>query len=422
MKRFIIPLVTVAVVASLIFAGCARPAPTPTPAPAPEEAETAADVPELQEYIEKGLIDPDMPMNPYAGLCIKPDGSPFRFAIVYLFTRVDWTTNQYGFLKSYLERGGAEATHFDPDADIEKQVDFIEDQITVGRPDGILIHAVEEFSVAPVLDKAIESGIPCFGMDFIIPSENPVPCGYHDFDGVKGSNVVGEFFAKTAEEKGVQINIFEVWGEMATTSAQNRHTGFHAVVDQSPLITVIESGNSHWSDEIAFDFVTDAFTAHPELNGVYVHGGGSTGTVEAIRAMGKLVPPDDPKHVYVATNDIDAVVVEAIDEGIMDGAGSHGSWDICDVGLKLMLTGVVLGQPVPAEVAVPMYFVTKERMWTPEGTLGGCPIYPLMPPGQWDTWPVLDWSTPGSLLVTPQNEPWQMETPTVELRNQYQGY
>ena len=87
-----------------------------------------------------------------------------------------------------------------------------------------------------------------------------------------------------------------------------------------------------------------------------------------------------------------------------------------------MLTNVILGQEVPGEVSVPMFFVTADNMWTPEGTLGGCPIYPLMPPGQWDLWPVLDWSTPGSLVTTPDMQSWQMETPTVELRMQYMGY
>jgi len=424
MRKLSISILITAVVLGVIFAGCTQPAPAPTPDPAPTPTgpTTVSDVPELKKYIDMGLMDPNMLMNPFEGLAIKPDGTPFNITMCYLFTRVNWSQNQQGLLVSYMKRAGANFTQFDPDADIQKQVDFIDDQIAIGTADAMLVHAVQEDALAPSIDKAIAAGIPCFATDFVIPSKSKSPCAYHDFDAPWGSEVVGQYFLEEAARMDKPMHILEVWGDRASQSAKDRHKGFRSIVDQSPNITVTETADTMWADGPAFDVVVDNMTADPTINAIYVQGGGATGTLEALRSMDKLHLVGDPNHVYNAHNDIDEAVTQAILDGYMTGSGTHGSYDITDLAVKMIFTQVILGQSVPGEVAVPMFFLTKENAWTPEGTLGGAPTYGLMPHGQWDLWPVLDWSTPGSLIDTIAMQDYQLETPTVELRKQYMGY
>ena len=65
MKRVIIPLLSATIVVSLILGGCARPAAGPDKI---EEGLKVKDVPELQELVERGNIDPELLMNPMEGV------------------------------------------------------------------------------------------------------------------------------------------------------------------------------------------------------------------------------------------------------------------------------------------------------------------------------------------------------------------
>lgn len=362
-------------------------------------------------------------MNPYEGLAIKPDGTKYKFAIAYCFLGCDWCVAEQGITESLLKRSGAEYISFNADLDCEAQVAYIEDLIAVTHPDGILAAPTDEYCASAVLDKAVKAGIPVSSLDRELVCEEDIASVYHDMDGKFGSNVVGDYFIKLAEETEKHLYLYEVWGDMATDTAQARHRGFHSAVDTRPdLITVAESGDTKWSDEVACSYVMDAFTAHLEYNAIYVHGGGSTGTVEALRSMGRLLPPDDPKHVVVVTNDVDTVVFQAVLDGLLDGCGTHQSWDLADIWVKLLFTRAILGQPTAQEVAIPMKVITLDNIYTAEGTVLGAPVYPLMPAAQWDLWPVLDSSKTGSLVMNPGDVPYALKTPTKEMRMELLGY
>ena len=145
--------------------------------------------------------------------------------------------------------------------------------------------------------------------------------------------------------------------------------------------------------------------------------------IEGLKALGRLVPPGDPDHVITAFNDCDTLTVETLDAGNLDAFGTHQSWDLCDVVVKLAFTHTILGQPVPGKIDVPMKVITRDNIDTEEGKVLGAPVYPRMPVGQWDLWPVLDTSlgvSPG--LVGPDGNYVEIETPTKALRMELQGY
>jgi len=368
-----------------------------------------ADVPELQELVAKGTIDPNLLMNPYEGLAIKPDGSPYRFANSPFFMGVDYLVNNEGIIASLCKRAGGEYSMFDPGADIQKELAWIEDIIALDRADIIILLPVDEKMSGTACKLAMEAGIPVFpqGVDLADPDAKVTVVRRHWVNA--GANVIGQWFVDYAEETGEELHLFEVWGMRSLDIEQERHTGFRKPVDQCDLITVMESADTDFTDEKTADLVIDAFTAYPELNAIYVHGGGGTGAIEGLRAIGRLVPADDPNHVITALNDCDTVTVEALDEGRLDAFGTHGPWDLGDTAVKLALTYAVLGQPVVARVDIAMQVCTIENIDTLR-QLGGPAAWPRMPAGQWDLWPVLDATELG------------IETPTVEMRMQLQGY
>ena len=102
MKRFIILLLTVAVIVSIVFAGCTRLGGGVTPTP--EEELLAKDVPELQGNISTGCLDPELPLNPFgADFLTKPDGTPYRITYINIFVYCDWCYNQGEIIQTYYE-------------------------------------------------------------------------------------------------------------------------------------------------------------------------------------------------------------------------------------------------------------------------------------------------------------------------------
>jgi len=407
MKKSVILLMTIVIVASLAIVGCAK-------APAPAEPE-----------YEPVMTEWGLELNPYEGLAVKPDGSPYFFAHAPFFLGVDFMVNAEGIMESLITRAGADYVTFDPGFDVESQIGYVEDLIAVKHPDAIIMSPVDEHMLAPVCEQAMAAGIDVYVWAFDLKTEvgKGTFCNVcRDWE-VGGSDMIGQYFVDYAESTGEHLNILELWGMRSQDLDQERHCGFRCPVDQCDLCTVIETPDCQWSDELAASLVTDAFTAHPELNALYAHGGGGSGAIEGLRAIGRLVPPGNPDHVITAFNDCDTLTVETLDAGNLDAFGTHQSWDLCDVVVKLAFTHTILGQPIPGKIDVPMKVITRDNIDTEEGSVLGAPVYPRMPVGQWDIWPVLDTSlgvSPG--LVGPDGNYVEIETPTKALRMELQGY
>ncbi|MFC2024229.1 sugar ABC transporter substrate-binding protein [Chloroflexota bacterium] len=369
-------------------------------------------------------------LNPYKGLLVKPDGTSFRIAHAPYFKLLDWTITQDEWMASILKRADAEYISFDSGGDPQLQVAWVEDLMTVIKPDALALAVNDEVMLAPVLDQASASGIPVFIIDLLAQTENPTAWiiegsgkgidvsadfspVFADWAGepVAGADVLGQYYVDIAEQTNQEIKIYEVWGTRDLQLGQQRHKAFRKPLDGHPLIEVVESPDSGWTDEGASNLVMDWFTANPEFNACWVMGGGSTGAIDALRAIGRLLPKDDPGHVILTTHDQDTRVVEAIDAGELDACTTHSPYQLLDVGTKVMFQHLVLGQPIEKWYEIPMKAITADNIDTPDGWVFGAPAYPRMAPGQWDLWPILDTE---EFLGFP--------TPTVELRKQYQGY
>jgi len=426
MKKFVIPLVTAIIVAILIFAGCAKPAPAPAPAPTPAEELRVKDLPEYQELIAKGTIDPNLLINPWGeNFAVKPDGTPYTIAATYVLLRIDTCAQTEKMLTSYVERAGAKYIGFNADMDVQKQIGFIEDLIAVRHPDAIMIHAVNEAALGPVIDEAWDAGIPTINIDIECYAANRVAYVHHLMQGPGGSDAIGQYFVDKAEELGYTaenpLQVLEIWNLFEMENSHLRHEGFHTPIDKSPLVTVLEGSECKATDELAAAIVMDNFTAHPELSGLYVQGGGGAGAVEGLAAVDRLVPRDDPNHVLVALNDVDTHVVEEIDAGRVDATGSHGLSDLADVGFHVTLNYLVLGlSPPQMDIVVPMYAVSADNIDTLQ--ICGVPVYPRLPTSRWDIWPPCDPSPTGSLQLEPGHIPWELEIPTLAKRMELMGY
>ncbi|HVP79652.1 MAG TPA: sugar ABC transporter substrate-binding protein [Thermodesulfobacteriota bacterium] len=350
-----------------------------------------------------------LPLNPFGTkFAVKPDGTPYKFACSVLFLGVDTLSQGEKLQKSLIERAGGKYIFFDPGLDPQKQIAWIEDLITVQKPDCIIFQSVNEKMLVPVVEKAWDAGIPSVIWDIDVNTDKKISFILHDFAGDKGSNQVGQYFVDRAKAAKKKLHILEIWGQRALQTSQDRHAGFHKAVDKSDLIKVMESEDSNWSPEKAADIVGNALTADPTINAIFSHGGEAPGVVNGLRSINRLFPLEHPKHVIVATNDIDPLVAKSIDEGLVDACGSHQACDLMDVATQVGFTAVVLKQKVPKRIAVPMYVITKANINSLK--MLGLPTYPKLPVKAWGQWPPLNISELG------------IPTPTMELRKKLVGY
>jgi len=378
-NKYIMLAIVVILAVAVVLGGCSKPAPAPAPAPTPAPAPSTND-------------------SPLAGLMVKPDGTKYKYAVAYLFLGCDWMVNAEGIAKSLIDRADGEYIRNDCNVNADDQIAFVEDLATLKNADALLIQPVDEEMLGPSCDKCAAAGIPVIAWDIAVNTDTLLSTVLFDWDGDAGSNLVGEYFVERAHAENRQINVYEVWGMRSQENSQSRHRGFWAGVNNDPMVNIIESPDCNWSDEVASTLVMDAFTAQPELNGVFVHGGGSTGAIEGLNSIGKLVPLDDPNHIIVAVNDLDKRVVEGIDAGEVDACATNSPWPNIDISFKLAGLSVILGEDVPNKVIVPAVVITSDNIDSKE-LFGALVAYPRMPVGQWDLWPILDTSSIG--VATP---------------------
>jgi len=372
MKKFVILLVTGAIVASIVLAGCAKaPAPAPAPAPAGIPAEPG------------GFPQP----NPYWGLGFKPDGSPYKFVYVSADLDNDYWVIANKVCDSQLRRAGAEVTSHDASWNLERQVAIVEDVIQQ-RPDAILLYAIDTAGTGPVVDKAGQAGIPVFSVD--IPTDSDYVTMLASYDQYQKGKLCGERMVEIAETMGKHLYVHHILCPQSFEVCVLRADGFNDAVEDSPLVSQPITSAGEALDELAMNAILDTFPSHPEINAVYIEGAMYDGTKMALKELGRWYPIGNPEHVVWVAQDETPTACESLRTSYLDGCGINSCWALGDLTAKGVLWNVCLGQSIPKEILLPAAMVTPENL----------DISPYGEPMRWgdmlmdvpdiSTWPILD--------------------------------
>ena len=132
--------------------------------------------------------------------------------------------------------------------------------------------------------------------------------------------MLGEAFAKLLKANNVKAQCIEVQGSLIDVNAVNRTNAFKKLADESGGdITIIARIPSEWNPEIVLSGLTDAFRAHPEANCLLL---ASDWAIDAVQAAAqkfdKWHPEGDPKHVWIASNDLLTSAIPAMENGYID--------------------------------------------------------------------------------------------------------
>jgi ABC-type sugar transport system substrate-binding protein len=291
--------------------------------------------------------------------------------------------------QTITERSGGQFSSLDPNGDLTKQIAIFEDLIAMER-DAVLFLPIDSAGVAPTIEKGADAGVPFFNTDHKAETDATICFSTHDQQdcGRQG----GKYLIEWAQDRGVKLTIFEIWGSMGHEGAERRHAGYHEIFDQYPDIVerVIESPDTNWSTDNAMQFTLEALSSTPEINAICTHNNMIAGVCEALKVMDLAKPLDDPEHIAYVGIDCFGPSMDQVRAGFCDGIAVHSPWEEMDALTKAALLYVCCGVPVPKLVNFDSYLITIDNM---DAVRFGAPMvwgdmFTAYPDP--DDWPLLD--------------------------------
>ena len=144
----------------------------------------------------------------------------------------------------------------------EKQVAELENWITKGV-DGIAVSSSSTDALAPVINKALEAGIPVVTFNTDNPASKRLTFVGQDL--VYSGVVMGDTLVKAMGEKG-KILIFTV--DAAAQWSKDREKGAREALAKHPGITIADLVNTSNEPQQIYAAIENAMLAHPDITGI----------------------------------------------------------------------------------------------------------------------------------------------------------
>ena len=172
------------------------------------------------------------------------------------------------------------------------------------------------------------------------------------------------------KNNNIEGKAIEVLGDLVDMNAVYRSQGWHEVEKARGQWETIVQVPTEWKAEKFRSGVVAALAAHPEANCMFVASDFCFSAVElALEEAGRLAPTGDPKHVWIAAQDVNPQGYDAMLNGYIDVATTYDAyfhaveaiWTI--VPLALGETGIGTNHLVPGRVATPDTVADMPYMW-----------------------------------------------------------
>lgn len=184
---------------------------------------------------------------------------------------------------------------------------------------GVVMAPQDTAAIAPTLDQLAGKKIPVVSVD-TRPDSGEV------YMVVRADNrAYGE---KACMFLGTKLNgagkVVMLQGDLASINGRDRTEAFNDCMKAKfPNIKVFGEA-ANWDAATASQKLQTDLTANRDIKGVYMESSFAlAGTLQLLRQRGLLVPPDDPKHVFVVSNDGIPEELKNISEGDIDATVSQ---------------------------------------------------------------------------------------------------
>jgi ribose transport system substrate-binding protein len=255
-------------------------------------------------------------------------------------------------------------------ADPARQAANIEDLINQGV--GLIMARAEDASaIGASIRAAKQAGIPFITFDRQSATTKPTAhVGGDSYDQGKTTAVA---FLALLKEKGVQGKCIELQGSLTDINAVNRSKAWHEVTDNSGVITTLESVPTEWNPDKFRSGTVNALRAHPEANCMFLASDFAWPAVQsALEGAGKLAKTGDPKHVWIASQDIFPEAVKAMEDGYIDLGTTYDAYAHAKEAIRVAIL-IVKGEKVDCpdniclakgRLATQQNIGTMENLWS----------------------------------------------------------
>lgn len=182
--------------------------------------------------------------------------------------------------------------------DIQKLIANVTTCVSQGGK-AVVIAPQDTAAVVPLLQQMADKKIPVVTLD-TAPDSGAAFMVVRADNKAMGSQAC-EFLG---EKMGGTGSIVELMGGQDSVNGRDRREGFGNCMRQKyPDIKVIEEP-SEWQADKAQSQLQTALGAHKDVRGVYMASSFAlAGTIQVLKAAGKLVDPSSAEHVFIVSND-----------------------------------------------------------------------------------------------------------------------
>lgn len=254
------------------------------------------------------------------------------------------------------------------DSDPIQQAANIENLIAQGV-DIIVARPHDAAAIGASIRAAHDAGIPFVTFDRECSTKKPT--AHVGADSYNQAMTAALYFAGLLKGLGIKGKVIEVMGDLRDMNAVYRSKGWHYIEDLLGAWKTITQVPTEWDPEKFYTGVKNALQAHPEANALFVHSDFCFSAVEkALAELGRLAPAGDPRHVWIAAQDVNPQGYDAMIKGYIDVATTYDAY-FHAVKLVEVVTSILLGEEipkgqkflVPGRVAVPENVERLDNMW-----------------------------------------------------------
>ena len=173
-------------------------------------------------------------------------------------------------IKAEAKKNGYETLMVDPDMDVKKQSDQIDDFIAKNVT-AIILVPCDRLSVGPAVQAANKAGIPVFTVDAKCAAQGAKIEGHVGTDNFQGGELAGKAMINALGEKGGKVLILDF---KKANSCVLRVAGFKKVIDAhnkkaEGKIEVVSELDGNGDRTKGYQSTADALQAHEDLDAIF---------------------------------------------------------------------------------------------------------------------------------------------------------
>jgi ribose transport system substrate-binding protein len=360
----------VMMMAATILSACA-PAATPTAAPAPTSAPAAA-----QPTAAAPAAPTAAPAQPTAAAAAPTAAVAASGDVKTVKVCVSWNEKVHSLIQAWQDYMQSYSTTYGPangvkfdwiinvaNSDTTQQANNIQDCINQ-KVDVIVARAEDAGAIGASIDAAKAANIPFITIDRT--SSGSQPTTHVGEDSYKQSLSTANAFADLLVKNNVQGKCIELEGDLLDNNAVLRHKGWSEVEGTKKAWTTVATVPTEWKADKFYSGALSALQAHPEANCMYVASDFTFSSVEqALTEVGKLAPTGDPKHIWIAAEDVNPQGYEAMQKKYIDVGTTWEAWDVA-VMLDTVIVKLAKGETVDAQSLITGRLATPDTVTTLE--------------------------------------------------------